>query len=88
MTRGRSTFGKHDREQQKRAKAKAKAERRVARQSAEPEPGPEPASGATEAELMEQLGSVQRSLEAGEISLEEFEVRQEQIRSELLRVQR
>lgn len=87
MTRGRSTFGKHDREQQKRAKAKAKAERRVARHTAEPEEGSGPVSGATEAELIEQLGSVHRSLKAGEIGLEEFETRQEQIRSELQRIQ-
>jgi len=60
----------------------------VARQSAEPDAGSEPASGATEAELIEQLGSVQRSLEAGQIGLEEFETRQEQIRSELLRIHR
>jgi hypothetical protein len=76
-----STEGKRDRERQKVEKAQAKAERRASRQSDSGEIPPA-ASTRTEEELIEQLGSLQRSLEAGAIFPEEYEYRRELLQVE------
>jgi hypothetical protein len=76
-----STVGKRDRERQKIEKAQAKAERRAVRQTdGEGIPRDEPVR--TEAELVEQLASLQRLLEAGSVSPEEFEDRRALLQAE------
>lgn len=86
MTRPRTTSGKRQRQDQKRAKAQAKVERRVARQSSEPELVT-PLGTASESELMDDLAVLHRSLESGAVQLPEFEERREQIRTQLERLQ-
>jgi enterochelin esterase-like enzyme len=76
------TSGKRQRQQQQREKAQAKVERKAARQASEPE-GPTVPVESSEAELMEQLASLHRSIEADAISYQEFEERREQIRQQL-----
>jgi hypothetical protein len=80
------TLGKRQVQAQKRAKAQAKTERREARHSGEPEPDGA-SSGMSEPEIMEELATLSRALEAGEISLQEFEERREHLRSQLERLQ-
>lgn len=87
MSRPRTTYGKRDREQQKREKAKAKADRRAARQEAGSDDD-SPIGGATEAELVERLAALHREFEAGDLPLVELEERQERLRTELQRIQR
>jgi hypothetical protein len=76
-----TTAGKRAREQQKLERARAKAERRAARQTGDEstEDLPEPRS---ESEIVEDLGALQRSFEAGEVSPEEFEERRERLLTE------
>lgn len=66
-----SSAGKRHRERQKLEKAQAKAERKAARQAAQEEPVDLPLDR-TEAELMEELGELQRAFEAGKLSEGEF----------------
>jgi hypothetical protein len=76
-----STVGKRDRERQKIERAQAKAERRAGRQSdSEGIPPDEPVR--TEAELVEQLASLQHLLEAGSVSPEEFDDRRALLQAE------
>jgi len=86
MARPRSTFGKLQRDQAKRAKAKAKQEDRLARredkaESAEDPPPAGPAEDQTA--LLEQFARLHEDLADGRISIEDFEVRQEELRSRL-----
>lgn len=87
MTRPRTTYGKRDREQQKREKAKAKADRRAARQQEAGAEQQEPIEGSSEAELVEQLAALHREFQEGRVQLDELEERQELIRSQLQRLQ-
>ncbi len=84
MARSRSTFGKLQRDQAKRAKAKAKQEDRLARREdrATTDPGaPRPAED--QSALLEQFARLHDDLADGRISLEDFELRQEELRSRL-----
>lgn len=80
-----SSIGKRQREQQKQERAQAKAQRKVARQmtSATGVDDPSPRS---EAELIEELGVLQRTFESDEISPEDFEERRGGIQSQLERL--
>jgi hypothetical protein len=80
-----SSVGKRQREQQKREKAQAKAERRAARQAMESE-DTEDLEPRTEAELVEELGALQRSFGSGEISPEDFEEQRGRIQAQLERL--
>lgn len=93
MSRSRTTAGKLQIQAQKRAKAQAKIERREARGTAAPEDASEgqhapEGQHATESELIDGLADLHRSLEAGELPLNEFEERREQIRGQMERLQR
>ena len=88
MTRSRSTYGKRDREQLKREKAKAKADRRAARHDVDPNQDGESVADASESELVEQLATLHRAFEAGDLPLGELEERQERIRAQLQRIHR
>ncbi|MGH9091074.1 MAG: hypothetical protein ACRDZR_06830 [Acidimicrobiales bacterium] len=85
MARARSTFGKLQRDQAKRAKARAKQEDRLARReerSVATEPDVAPPAEDQEA-LLEQFARLHEDLADGRISLDDFEVRQEDLRSRL-----
>jgi hypothetical protein len=81
VTRPRTTIGKRNVQQMKREKAQAKQERKAARRAV-PEAGPAPVM-ASEAELIEELAGLSRSLESGQLSPREFEDRRERIRTQL-----
>lgn len=87
MARARSTFGKLQRDQAKRAKARAKQEDRLARReerAVAPEAEPEAAAPAEDQEaLLEQFARLHEDLADGRISLDDFEARQEDLRSRL-----
>jgi hypothetical protein len=80
-----SSAGKRQRERQKLEKAQAKAERRAAQRSADsgPEEDLHPRS---ESELIEDLGTLQRAFEAGEVSQEDFDERRDRLQVEFGRL--
>lgn len=82
-----SSVGKRRREREKLEKNAAKAERRAARQAANAEE-PDAPSERSEAELIEDLGNLQRGFEAGQVSEEDFLTRREQIQIQLARLLR
>lgn len=77
----RSTFGKLQRERDKKAKAVAKQERRTAAQADRPESIP--LDEAEEQRLMTALADLHRDFEAGIVSLTDFETRRDEIRSRM-----
>jgi hypothetical protein len=79
MAPSRSTVGKLQRDQAKRAKAKAKQEDRQARRTERPD-ADEPAAPRVEED---QFARLHEDLEEGRISLDDFEVRQADLRSRL-----
>jgi hypothetical protein len=85
MARPRSTFGKLQRDQAKRDRARAKAEDRQARRDDRAAAPPRPASPAAEDQsyLLDQFARLHEDLADGRISMEDFEVRQEELRSRL-----
>ncbi|MHB8220214.1 MAG: hypothetical protein ACYDHU_07810 [Acidimicrobiales bacterium] len=84
MARPRSTFGKLQRDQAKRAKAKAKQEDRLARREERAEPGEPDVQPAEDQEaLLAAFARLHEDLADGRISLDDFEVRQEELRSRL-----
>ena len=85
MARPRSTFGKLQRDQAKRAKAKAKQEDRLARREAGPDPEATPSGPAEDqTRLLEEFARLHEDLADGRISMEDFEVRQEELRSKMV----
>ena len=84
MARPRSTFGKLQRDQAKRAKAKAKQEDRQARREDRAEPDAAPDGPAEDqSKVLEQFAQLHEDLADGRISMEDFEVRQEELRRRL-----
>ena len=85
MAPSRSTVGKLQRDQAKRAKAKAKQEDRQARRTerAEADPEPEPRVEEDQGKLLEEFARLHEDLEEGRISLDDFEVRQADLRERL-----
>jgi len=86
VSRPRSTYGKRQREQEKREKAQAKVERKVARQTLDPEQGDDLVE-ASESELIEELAGLHGAYEAGDVALDDFEERRDHIRAQLERIQ-
>jgi hypothetical protein len=87
MAPSRSTVGKLQRDQAKRAKAKAKQEDRLARRSeqrAESAAPSEPRSKEDQGKLLEEFAHLHEDLEAGRISIDDFEVRQAELRERLV----
>lgn len=76
-----ASLGKRERERMKLEKAQAKAERRAIRQVEEAAPRADTPKR-SEAELVADLGALQRALEAGEVSQEEFEERRDRLQAE------
>jgi hypothetical protein len=84
MARSRSTFGKLQRDQAKRAKAQAKQEDRQARREGRAEPvtvDERPAED--QSKVLEQFARLHEDLADGLISIEDFEIRQEELRRRL-----
>lgn len=85
MGRQRTTFGKMQREREKQAKQQAKQERRaaMAQEAAQAPPPPAP-SQADQEKLMAAFAQLHDDMEAGRLSLEQFELKRDQLRSQLV----
>jgi hypothetical protein len=84
MARPRSTFGKLQRDQAKRARTRAKQEDRLARREGRSdtdaqEPSSQPP--VDQARVLEQFARLHEDMADGRISIEEFETRQEELRA-------
>jgi hypothetical protein len=89
MARARSTFGKLQRDQAKKDRARAKMDDRQSRREdkATGDPDGDMASGGEvvdQARLLEQFAALHEDLADGRISLDDFEVRQEELRSKMV----
>jgi hypothetical protein len=89
VARARSTFGKLQRDQAKKERAKAKADDRQARRedkaaASESAPSTPSADEVDQTKLLEQFAALHEDLAEGRISLDDFEVRQEELRAKLV----
>ena len=89
MARARSTFGKLQRDQAKKERAKAKLDDRMARKedkvaAAEERATAPSADEVDQTQLLEQLAALHEDLAEGRISLDDFEIRQEELRAKLV----
>ena len=88
MARARSTFGKLQRDQAKKDRAKAKMDDRLSRREDKAAAGPSsdaPSAGEVDqTKLLEQFAALHEDLAEGRISLDDFEVRQEELRAKLV----
>ncbi len=89
MARARSTFGKLQRDQAKKDRAKAKMDDRLARKedkaSADDSPtGTLTADDVDQTRLLEEFAALHEDLAEGRISLDDFELRQEELRAKLV----
>ena len=84
MTKSRSTFGKMQREQDKRTKAREKAEKRELRKTEEPDTNAPAGAPVDESKVLLELAKIHEDLAEGRISLEDFEIRQEELRELLM----
>jgi hypothetical protein len=89
MARARSTFGKLQRDQAKKDRARAKMDDRQSRREDKAADDPE-GSGSSNGEvvdqtrLLEQFAALHEDLADGRISLDDFEVRQEELRAKMV----
>jgi hypothetical protein len=82
MATRRTTFGKLERERQKREKAAAKRERRASMQEADEDD--ETTTPVTdEGAVLDALAELHTRYDNGEMELEEFEVRRDELRAKL-----
>jgi hypothetical protein len=89
MARARSTFGKLQRDQAKKDRARAKMDDRQSRRedkaSGELEGAPtETGEVVDQTRLLEQFAALHEDLADGRISLDDFEVRQEELRAKMV----
>jgi hypothetical protein len=89
MARARSTFGKLQRDQAKKDRARAKMDDRQSRRddkAAGELEGDDTATGEVvdQTRLLEQFAALHEDLADGRISLDDFEVRQEELRSKMV----
>ena len=89
MARGRSTFGKLQRDQAKKDRARAKMDDRQSRRedkAADDLDGNSNSNGEVvdQTRLLEQFARLHEDLADGRISLDDFEVRQEELRSKMV----
>jgi hypothetical protein len=89
MARARSTFGKLQRDQAKKDRARAKMDDRQSRR--EDKAADEPEGGMSsngevvdQTRLLEQFAALHEDLADGRISLDDFEVRQEELRAKMV----
>lgn len=87
MAKQRSTFGKIQREQEKRQKAAAKRERRAARSSGEDvneaADAETPAPASDQAAILDALARLYQQYEAGELETDDFELRRDELRRQI-----
>jgi hypothetical protein len=89
MARARSTFGKLQRDQAKKDRARAKMDDRQSRRddkAAGELEGDDTSTGEVvdQTRLLEQFAALHEDLADGRISLDDFEVRQEELRSKMV----
>jgi hypothetical protein len=89
MARARSTFGKLQRDQAKKDRARAKMDDRQSRRedrAADDLEGGTPSNGEVvdQTRLLEQFAALHEDLADGRISLDDFEVRQEELRAKMV----
>ena len=89
MARARSTFGKLQRDQAKKERAKAKMDDRLSRRedkAAATETGSSglSADDVDQTRLLEEFAALHEDLAEGRISLDDFEIRQEELRAKLV----
>jgi hypothetical protein len=90
VARARSTFGKLQRDQAKKDRAKAKADDRQMRREDKAAAAANASDNTPSAEdvdqtaLLEQFAALHEDLAEGRISLDDFEVRQEELRAKLV----
>lgn len=83
MSKQRATFAKRQRDQDKQAKAAAKRERRQSRLDQDAEAA-EPTGRVHDQEgVLAALAALHQSYEDGEVGLEEFELRRDELRDRL-----
>lgn len=79
MAKNRATFGKLQRERDKKAKAAAKREKRAARTDDEGGSVDVAVSEHEEARVLAALASLHRSFDEGTIGIDEFELRRDEL---------
>jgi hypothetical protein len=89
VARARSTFGKLQRDQAKKDRAKAKMDDRLARKEDKAAAGDSPsdalsADDVDQTRLLEEFAALHEDLAEGRISLDDFELRQEELRAKLV----
>jgi hypothetical protein len=89
MARARSTFGKLQRDQAKKDRARAKMDDRQSRRedkAADDPDGSVSSNGEVvdQTRLLEQFAALHEDLADGRISLDDFEVRQEELRAKMV----
>jgi hypothetical protein len=89
MARARSTFGKLQRDQAKKDRARAKMDDRQSRREDKAtgdsdEDMTSPGEVVDQTRLLEQFAALHEDLADGRISLDDFEVRQEELRSKMV----
>ena len=86
MARRRTTFGKLQRDRDKQAKQKAKLERRLERAEQSPDEGPDtapPAGQPDQSAVLAALADLHAAYDDGQISLDDFEVKRDELRNSL-----
>ncbi|MDP8975865.1 MAG: gas vesicle protein GvpG [Actinomycetota bacterium] len=83
MSKQRATFSKRQRDQDKQAKAAAKRERRATRLDGDDESPPDTAGNYDQEGVLAALARLHQSYDDGEVGLEDFEVRRDELRSRL-----
>jgi hypothetical protein len=88
VARARSTFGKLQRDQAKKDRAKAKMDDRLSRKEDKAAAGDTPsgpsADDVDQTRLLEEFAALHEDLAEGRISLDDFELRQEELRAKLV----
>jgi hypothetical protein len=89
MARARSTFGKLQRDQAKKDRARAKMDDRQSRREDKGADDPEGGVSSNgevvdQTRLLEQFAALHEDLADGRISLDDFEVRQEELRAKMV----
>jgi hypothetical protein len=88
MARARSTFGKLQRDQAKKDRARAKMDDRQSRREDKAaddlETGTSNGEVVDQTRLLEQFAALHEDLADGRISLDDFEIRQEELRSKMV----
>ena len=83
MAKQRSTFGKIQREQEKRQKAAAKREKRAQKGTGDEGVEEAPAVAADQGAILDALARLYQQYENGELETEDFELRRDELRAQI-----